>query len=68
MMNRHGGVAGLHVARIEIPVRVREMRGCCIVAVGQESLEIRALIIVLARLRDGYDIESDITLTEKRVE
>jgi len=44
------------------------MRGCRIGAVGKESLEIRAIIIVLARLRDCGAIENDVTLTEERVE
>ena len=47
---------------VEIPVRLREMRGCRIVAMGQKSLEIRAIIIVLARLHDGNDTQCDVTL------
>jgi len=44
------------------------MCGCRIRAVGQESLEIRTIILVLARLRDCGAIEVDVTLTEERVE
>jgi len=44
------------------------MCGCRIVAVGQESLQIRAIIVVLAGLRDCGAIENDFTLTEERVE
>ena len=44
------------------------MRCCRIGVVGHDSLEIRAIIIVLARLRDRDAIESDVTLTEQRVE
>ena len=59
------GVTGQHVARVTIPILVREMRGFHTGAVGQESLEIRAIIIVNARLRDCDAIESDVTLTEQ---
>ena len=59
------GVTRKHVASVTIPVRVREMRGCRIGAVGQESLEIRVIIILIARLRDCDVIESDVTLTEQ---
>ena len=48
---------------VPIPVRVREIRGCCIGAVGQLSLEIRTIIIVLTRLRGGDPIESEVKLT-----
>jgi len=57
-------IAGQYVGSIAIPVCVREMRGCRIGAVGQESLEIRAIILVLARLRLFDAVESDVTLTE----
>jgi len=58
-------VTGQHVASVTIPVGVREMYGCRIVPVGQKSLEIRAIIIVFARLRDCGAIENDVTLTEE---
>ena len=43
------------------------MRGCRISAVGQESLDIRAIILVLAGLRDCDAVESDAILTEQWV-
>ena len=54
-------VTRMYVARVEIQVRVREMRGRRILAVGHESLEIEAITIVLTSLRDG----DAITLTEQ---
>ena len=36
-------------------------------AVGQEIIQIRAIMIVLDRLHDGDDVESDVILTEHRV-
>jgi len=36
--NRGRGIAWQHVASVTIPVCVREICGCCIGAVGQESL------------------------------
>ena len=63
--SRGRGIAGQHVASVNIPGGVREKRGCRIGAVGEENLEIRALIIVLASLRDCGAIESDVTLTEE---
>ena len=57
-------VAGLH----KRSVRVRELRGCSIAAVGQGSLEISAIILVLARLSNGDVIDREFTLTEQRVE
>ena len=62
------GFGGLHVASFAVPVRVREMRGCRIVAVVQESLEIRVIIIMLARLCESDTIQGVVTLTEQRVE
>jgi len=62
------GIAWQHVASVTIPVGIREMSGSRIGAVCQERLEIRAIIIVLVRLRDCGAIENDITLTEERVE
>jgi len=59
------GVTGQHVASVTIPVCVRVMRGYSIGALCKESLDIRATIIVLARLRDCDTNESDVTLTEK---
>jgi len=44
------------------------MRGCRMCAVGHHSLEIGAIIMVLSPLRDGDAIESDVTLSEQRVE
>ena len=67
----HGGysrgreITREHDARVAIPVGVGEMCGCLIGVVGQESLEIRAIIIVLARLRDCGAIENNVTLTEE---
>jgi len=64
----HGrGIAWQHVASVTIPVGVRKMCGSRFGAVGQVSLEIRSIIIVLARLRDCGAIENDVTLTEERV-
>ena len=60
-------IAWQHVASVTIPVDVREICGSRVGAVGQENLEIRAIIIVLARLRDCGAIENDFTLTEERV-
>jgi len=51
--SRRRGIAWQNVASVTQPVGVREMCGCRIGAVGQESLEIRAIIIVVARLRCG---------------
>ena len=62
------GVTRLHVARFEKSVRVWHMRGCRMCAVGHHSLEIGAIIMVLSPLRDGDAIESDVTLSEQRVE
>ena len=42
------------------------MRCCSIRAVVHESLEIREIILVLARLRDGEAVDSDVTLTVQR--
>jgi len=53
----------MHVARVQTPVRVREMLGCRIGAVSQESLEIKAKVIALASLRNCDATESDLTLT-----
>jgi len=58
----------MHVDRVSIPLRVGELRGNYIVAVGQERHEIKTIIIVVARLRDGYAIESEATKPEQRVE
>jgi len=44
------------------------MRDCFSCAVGHQSFEIRAIMIMLTRLRDGDDIESDVILTEEGVE
>jgi len=44
------------------------MRGCRIGAVRQASLEIRAIIIVFARLRDCDAIEKNVKLAEQWVE
>ena len=44
------------------------MRGCGIRTVGQKSLWIGAIILVLVRLRDGDTVKSDVTLTEQREE
>ena len=60
--SRGRGIAWQHVT---IPVGVRETCGSRIGAVGQESLEIRAIIIVLSRLRDCGAIENIVTLTEE---
>jgi len=46
------GIARQHAASVTIPAGVREMCGCSIGTMVQESLVIRAIIIVLARLRD----------------
>jgi len=62
---RGRGIAWQHVASVAIPVGVREMCGCRIGAVAQESLEIRAIFIALARLRNYGSIENDVTLTEE---
>jgi hypothetical protein len=43
------------------------MRDCLITAVGQERLEIRAIMIVFTSLRDVDSVETDVTLTEQRV-
>jgi len=67
----HGRTRGFtryHPAIVTISVRVGEMCGCRIGAVGQESIQIRAIIIVLAGLRDCGAIENDCKLTEERVE
>ena len=48
-----------------MPIRVREKRGSRIAAVGQESLVIRAIIIVFPRLRYVGAIECDVILTEQ---
>ena len=44
------------------------MCGSRIGALGQVSVEIRAIIVVLARLRDCGTIENDVILIEERVE
>jgi len=62
--SRGHGIAWQHVASVSIPVDVREKFGSRIGAVGQESLNIRSIILVLARLRDRDAIENDVTLTE----
>jgi len=66
--SRGRGIAWQHVASVAIPVGIREMCGSRIGAVGQESLEIRAIFTMLARLRDCGAIENDVTLTEERVD
>jgi len=58
------GIAWYHVAIVTIPAGVRERCGCRIDAISQESLNIRAIIIVLTRLRDCGAIENDGTLTK----
>ena len=63
--SRRRGIAWQHVASVAIPVCVREMCGCRIGAEGQESLNIRAIIIVIARLCDCGAIENYTTVTEK---
>ena len=49
-------IARLHVAKVQIPVRVCDMRGCGIRAVGQGFLD-RSDNLVLAQLRDGDAVE-----------
>jgi len=44
------------------------MCGSRIGALGQVSVEIRAIIVVLARLRDCGTIENDVLLIEERVD
>jgi len=44
------------------------MCGSRIGALGQVSVEIRAIIVVLARLRDCGTIENDVILIEERVD
>jgi len=56
-----------HIALVYVPERVCEMRCKCIAAIDQEGLEIRAILIELACLRDRHTIYSDVTLTERRV-
>ena len=59
-------VAGLHVHRVEILVRVWEMRGCRVCAIVHKGLEIRAIMIVVACLRIGDAIDGDVIFTEQR--
>ena len=61
-------VTSFHVACVSISGCVRKKRGCRIGAIGQDSLAIRAIIIVLATLNDFGAIESEVTLAELRVE
>jgi len=63
--SRKRGIAWHHVAGVTIPVGVREMCGSRIGTLGQESLEIRTIIIVLARLRDCCAMENVCKLTEE---
>ena len=63
--SRGRAIAWQHVANVALPVGVRKICGCRIGAVGQESLEVRAIIVVLAQLRDCGAIENDITLPEE---
>jgi len=58
------GVVRLHVTSVDIPVRVSETCDCRFCAVGNDSLEIEAIMVMLARLRDVDAIESEVTLTE----
>ena len=60
------GFAKLHVAGFEIKVRVCEVRVCSMCAVGRDSLQIGAIILVLVRL--GRAVESDVTVTEQGME
>jgi len=58
------GFDRLHVAIIKITVGVREMSGCGVKAIGQQNFEIRAVLLMLANLRDVDTIESDVTRIE----
>jgi len=58
-------MTGQHVASVTIRVGVRELCGCRIGAVGQESFKLRAIILVFARLRDSGAIENYVSKTEE---
>ena len=56
--SRRRGNAWQYVASVKIPGGASEMCGCRIGAVGQESLSMKAIIVVLARFRDCGAIEN----------
>jgi len=56
----------MHVENVEVLVRVRETRECRIRAIVHESLEIVAIMIVLARLGDADAIECVVNFTVQK--
>ena len=58
----------MHVARVEITLRAGELCGFHICAIGHQILEICTIMMVLTLLRFEDEVESDVTLSEQRME
>jgi hypothetical protein len=51
------------VTVVQVPETVRQLRGRRVIAVGQKSLEIRAILIEVSRLCNRRPVQSQRTLT-----